>query len=77
MESCKKGVAFGSKLGRNNACAYMVKSLMSVWWRANKEKPLFYRRFIDDAFGHWTKGEEALKRLHKLANEIHKDIKMG
>lgn len=70
----KKGVAIGSKLGKNYACAYMRKfdeKLME-----NEEKPFFYKRFIDDGFGIWTGGEEALERFHQHANNIHEDIKV-
>ena len=69
-----EGIAIGSKLGKNFACAYMRKwdeQLMKY-----EKQPLFYKRFIDDGFGLWTEGEESLKAFGKFANEIHQNIKI-
>ena len=41
-----------------------------------KNTPMFYRRYIDDGFGLWLYGEEALKDFHRYANYIHEDIKI-
>ena len=68
------GVAIGSKLGRNYACAYMRK------WDEELSKfekqPAFYVRYIDDGFGIWTHGEQSLNEFHKFANTIHPSIKV-
>ena len=70
----KDGVAIGSRLGRNYACSYMRK-----WDEAlgNFEKqPMVYYRYIDDGFGIWLHGEDALKQFCEFANEIHQNIKV-
>lgn len=41
-----------------------------------KEKPLFYKRFIDDGFGIWTHGEQKLKEFMDFANSINDKIKV-
>ncbi|VDI75886.1 Hypothetical predicted protein [Mytilus galloprovincialis] len=69
-----EGVAIGSKLGKNFACTYMRQ-----WDKALekfKEKPLFYKRFIDDGFGIWTHGEQKLKEFMDFANSINDKIKV-
>ncbi len=68
------GVAIGSKLGKNFACTYMRKwdeQLMN-----SVDRPVFYKRFIDDGFGIWTKGVEALQQFVIVANSIHPNIKV-
>ncbi|XP_053394169.1 uncharacterized protein LOC128555550 [Mercenaria mercenaria] len=70
----KKGIAIGSKLGKNFACSYMRiwdEKLMNF-----HQQPLFYKRFIDDGFGLWTGGEESLRNFARHANSIHKDIQV-
>ena len=69
-----EGVAIGSRLGKNFACAYMRKwdeKLMEF-----DQKPLFYKRFIDDGFGIWTGSVEELKLFTSFANNIHDNIKV-
>ncbi|CAC5368932.1 MEGF10_11 [Mytilus coruscus] len=63
-----EGVAIGSKLGKTLACTYMRQ-----WEKAGevKEKPLLYKRFIDDGFGIWTHGEEM-----DFANSTYDKIKV-
>jgi hypothetical protein len=67
-----EGVAIGSRLGKSFACSYMRE------WDERlgefEEQPLFYKRFIDDGFGLWTKGEESLKLFAAHANSIHENI---
>ena len=68
------GVAIGSKLGRNYACAYMRKLDEEL---ANfPNQPMRYFRYIDDGFGIWLHGEDSRKELHEFANNIHENIKV-
>ena len=70
----KEGIAIGSRLGKNFACAYMRK-----WDEALlrfRASPYFYKRFIDDGFGIWTEGEDELKLFAKHANSIHPNIQV-
>ena len=68
------GVAIGSKLGRNYACAYMRKWDEEL---ANfPNQPMRYFRYIDDGFGIWLHGEDLLKEFHMFANNIHQNIKV-
>ena len=70
----KEGVAIGSKLGRNFACTYMRewdKELLNY-----SQKPLFYKRFIDDGFGIWVHGKEKLMKFYEHANSINPNIKV-
>ena len=68
------GIAIGSKLGRNFACAYMRK------WDEDllrfHVKPHFYKRYIDDGFGIWTGGLDSLMEFADHANTIHPNIKV-
>ena len=34
-----------------------------------------WKRFLDDCFILWTKGEENLKTFHSVLNELHSDLK--
>ena len=68
----KDGVAIGSRLGRNYACAYMRK-----WDEALgkfEKQPMVYYRYIDDGFGIWLHGEDSLKQFCDFANNIHQNI---
>ena len=67
------GIAIGSRLGRNFACTYMGAWENELLTRANF-RPLKWYRFIDDIWGIWTHGEEALRDFHELANAIHPKI---
>ena len=69
-----EGTAIGSHLGMNYACTYLGK------WEENLfEKstvlPKYYWRYVDDVFGIWVNGLEALKDFHKMTNSIHQNIK--
>ena len=69
-----KGVAIGSKLGRNYACSYMRK-----WDEQLMEYeclPIFYKRFIDDGFGLWTHGRNQLDKFLEHANKIDENIQV-
>lgn len=68
------GIAIGSRLGKNFACAYMRKwdeKLLDF-----DSKPIFYKRFIDDGFGIWTEGIDKLEEFKDHANKIHENIKV-
>ena len=69
------GTAIGSRLGRNFACTYM-----GAWERellsSTDVHPDRWYRFIDDIWGLWPHGEEALRTFHDLANRIHPNIKV-
>ena len=70
----KGGVAIGSRLGRNFACAFMRKwdeKLLQF-----ETKHFFYKRFIDDGFGIWTEDLDSLLKFADFANNIHSDIKL-
>ena len=57
------GTAIGFKLGKNYACTYMAtweKQLLDT-----ELTPVEYVRFVDDIWGIWTHGEEALIQFHK------------
>jgi len=68
------GVAIGSRLGRIFACSYMRK------WDEDlfnfRQKPYFYKRYIDDGFGIWTDGLHSLQQFAAHANTIHENIKV-
>ena len=70
----KGGVAIGSRLGRNFACAFMRKWDEKLLQFENK--PYFYKRFIDDGFGIWTEDLDSLLKFADFANNIHSDIKL-
>ena len=55
--------AIGSKLGRNYA-------------KTCVQKPFIYLRYIDDIFGIWLHGEDALRKFHSLTNGLHDQIKL-
>ena len=69
-----EGVAIGSRLGRNFACAYMRKwdeELLKY-----EKAPIFYKRYIDDGFGIWNGNVDSLKKFAEYANNIHENIKI-
>ena len=70
-----EGTAIGSKLGRNYACTYLGQWEKDLLASAEK-KPLVYLRFIDDIFGVWTHGAEALKAFGDIANSLHPKIQL-
>ena len=68
------GIAIGSRLGRNFACAYMRKwdeKLLEY-----ERKPFFYKRYIDDGFGIWDGDLKSLQDFQEYANNIHENIKI-
>jgi len=69
-----KGVAIGSRLGRNLACCYMRK--WDEQLATYPEQPIFYKRFIDDGFGIWTHGEDKLQKFLDHANGIDPNIRV-
>ena len=68
------GIAIGSRLGRNFACAYMRKwdeQLLEY-----QHKPFFYKRYIDDGFGIWDGDLKSLQDFKDYANNIHTNIRI-
>lgn len=68
------GIAIGSRLGRNFACAYMRmwdEQLMKY-----HRRPYFYKRYIDDGFGIWIGDLASLQEFTNYANSIHDNIKI-
>ena len=70
-----EGTAIGSKLGRNYACTYLGQWEGDLF-ALSEQKPLVYFRYIDDIFGVWAHGLEALKIFSDTANSIHPKIKL-
>ena len=67
------GTAMGTSLAPNYANLFMdrfeTKALAGF-----PQKPLTWRRFIDDIFLVWTHGEESLKTFIDYLNSLHKTI---
>ncbi|XP_052261675.1 uncharacterized protein LOC127865763 [Dreissena polymorpha] len=70
-----EGTAIGSHLGMNYASTYMGAWERELFSKSNKH-PIAYFRFVDDVWGLWTHGLEALKTFHAVANEIHPRIQL-
>ncbi|XP_052233168.1 uncharacterized protein LOC127845994 [Dreissena polymorpha] len=70
-----EGTAIGSHLGMNYASTYMGAWETELFSKSNKH-PIAYFRFVDDVWGLWTHGLEALKTFHAVANEIHPRIQL-
>ena len=65
----------GTKMAPNFANIFMADfEEKHILQRDNK--PLFYRRYIDDVFMIWTDSEETLQRLVADINKCHPTIKM-
>lgn len=70
-----EGTAIGSHLGMNYASTYMG-AWESELFQRSAELPLAYFRFVDDIWGIWTHGEDALHKFHEQANGIHPRIQL-
>jgi len=70
-----EGTAIGSHLGMNYAPTYMGSWENELLERSTKQ-PLAYFRFVDDVWGLWTHGLDALQEFHQLSNKIHQRIKI-
>ncbi|XP_052212044.1 uncharacterized protein LOC127831095 [Dreissena polymorpha] len=70
-----EGTAIGSRLGLNYASTYMGDWEEELFRRSEKQ-PLAYFRFVDDVWGLWTHGIEALKTFHTQGNGINPRIKL-
>ena len=68
-----EGTAIGSHLGMNYASTYMG-SWEKELFRRSPCHPLAYFRFVDDVWGLWTHGAEALKQFFNVGNQIHPRI---
>ncbi|XP_052223979.1 uncharacterized protein LOC127839634 [Dreissena polymorpha] len=70
-----EGTAIGSHLGMNYASTYMGAWETELFSKSSKH-PIAFFRFVDDVWGLWTHGLEALKTFHAVANEIHPRIQL-
>ena len=68
------GIAIGSRLGRNFACAYMRKWDEKLL--AYQHQPFLYKRYIDDGFSIWDGDPQSLMDFKDYANKIHTNIKI-
>ena len=70
-----EGLAIGSRLGKNFACAYMRR--WDAELKNSEKRPILYKRFIDDGFGIWTRSVGDLIRFQEYAKSIHNGIKVN
>ena len=83
MYSQVRGTAMGTKLAPTYATlvlAFLEEKLYSQTEKEfNKEFATYikeiWKRFLDDCFIFWSKGEEHLKRFHLVLNKLHPDLK--
>ena len=68
-----EGIAIGSRLGRNFACSYMRKWDEEL---IKYDRPMFYKRYIDDGLGIWTGSLQSLQEFARYANNIHSSIQI-
>ena len=61
------GIAIGAKCAPNYACIYMDE-LENEFPSCQSDKPLVWRRYIDNVFIIWTHGE---KELHKFVEDLN------
>ena len=59
----------------NYASTYMGSWEKELLEKSAK-KPLAYFRFVDDVWGLWTHGLDALEEFHQLSNTLHPRIKI-
>jgi len=71
----REGTAIGSHLGMNYASTYMG-SWEKELYRRSPRHPLAYFRFVDDVWGLWTYGAEALEQFFNVGNQIHPRIQL-
>ena len=70
------GTALGTRMAPSYANLFMgvlEKKILAT--APYDQKPLFYGRFIDDVFGVWVYGEEALLEFFQHANSAHPNIR--
>ena len=70
----KMGTAIGTKIAPAYANLFMTR-LEERLLEASPEKPLVWKRFIDDVFFIWMYGEEKLKSFINHLNSSHETIK--
>ena len=78
-----RGTAMGTKFAPTYATlvlAYLEEKLyVQTEIKYGKEFARYikdnWKRFLDDCFILWTKGEENLKTFHSILNELHSDLK--
>ena len=62
-----EGMAIGSHLGINYASTY-IGSWEKKLFRGASRHPIAYLRFVDDVWGLWTHGAEALEEFFNVGN---------
>ena len=65
-------IAIGSKLGKNFAYIYMRRWDEKL--KEYRERPLIYKRFINDGFGLWTGNLDTFEKFTEYVNSIHRNI---
>lgn len=68
------GAAMGSRFSPSYANIYMM-ALEERLLNSVPDKPLFYKRFLDDIFIIWNKGEDKLIEFINFANNFNPNIK--
>ncbi len=73
----KTGIAMGTKCAPALANLFLVVIEDRLFNKRNhqaKPLPLLWRRYIDDVFGIWTEGQEALEEFKLSLNEAHHSL---
>ena len=67
----------GSRVARGARTSNSVYecTLESLFLAAPRLPPFFYVRYIDDVFGVWTHGKDALLEYFNILNSIHPTIR--
>ena len=68
-----EGTAIGSHLGMNYASIYMGSWEKELFRRSSCHS-IAYLRFVDDVWGLWAHGAEALEEFFNVGNQIHPRI---
>lgn len=71
-----KGVAMGSRVAPPLAITFM-HAVESLILSSPGHQPVLYLRYIDDIFGIWTHGTEALDKYHAFINSFHPSLKFS
>ena len=64
----------GTKMAVSFANIFMAKIETDVI-NQSPNKPLIWKRYIDDIFSRWNTNKEAINNLTELANSFHPTIK--
>ena len=69
-----EGIAMGSRVAPPLAIVFM-HALESMFLATPRAQPSLYLRYIDDVFGVWTHGKDALLEYFDFLNTVHPTIK--